>query len=328
MQHGEQSPSHRIVDTGDVRLAVTERGTAGRPTIVLLHGYPDTGSVWDEVAEALPARFHVVSYDLRGAGASTAPRGTEHYRLARLVADLEAVLDEVSPGRPVHLVGHDWGSVLAWEAVTRPRLAGRIASLTSISGPSPNQVAAWLRRRAVRGPRGLADVGNQLARSWYIGFFKLPVVPELAWRAVVGRYWGRILQWRAGVQPRPGHPAETVIRDAVAGLALYRANIHGPFRRGRPSGWPVPVDVPVQVVIPTKDPFIAPRTHLAVNGYAPRLWRREIRAGHWVLRTHPERLARWISQFADHVEGEPASRALRRADASPAAKPFGAISWW
>lgn len=128
MQNGEVSPSHRIVDTGDVRLAVTERGSTARPTVVLLHGYPDTGSVWDEVAEGLAARFHVITYDGRGAGASTAPRGTEHYRLARLVADLEAVIDEVSPNRPVHLVGHDWGSFQGWEAVTRPRLAGRIAS--------------------------------------------------------------------------------------------------------------------------------------------------------------------------------------------------------
>lgn len=323
MQNGEVSPSHRIVDTGDVRLAVTERGSTARPTVVLLHGYPDTGSVWDEVAEGLAARFHVITYDGRGAGASTAPRGTEHYRLARLVADLEAVIDEVSPNRPVHLVGHDWGSFQGWEAVTRPRLAGRIASFTSVSGPSLDQVATWLRRRALRGPRGLADVAGQLARSAYIGFFKLPVVPDLAWRAVLGRRWGRILQRRAGVQPRPGHPAETVIRDAVAGLALYRANIHSPFARERSGAWPVPVDVPVQVVIPTRDPYIARRTQLAVNGYAPRLWRREIRAGHWVQRTHPERLTRWIAQFVDHVEGEPASRALRRADASPAAKPFG-----
>ena len=312
-------PRHRTIDTGEVRLAVTERGAAGNPPVLLVHGYPDTSSVWDEVARELAPRFHVITYDVRGAGESTAPRATGAYRLPRLVADLEAVIDEVSPGRSVHLVGHDWGAIQGWEAVTRTRLAGRIASLTSVGGPSPGQVAAWLRRRAMRGPRGLGDVANQLARSWYIGFFKIPVLPELTWRAGLGRMWGPLLQARGGVRPRPGHPAATITRDAVQGIALYRANMTGRHMRGRP----LPVDVPVQVVVATRDPFIAPRTQLAVLGCAPRLWRREIRAGHWVQRTHPRRLAHWVAEFAAHVEGEPATRALRRADSSPAAKPFG-----
>jgi len=316
---GGRARTHRIVDTGEVRLAVTERGDAGRPPVVLVHGYPDTSSVWDEVAADLAGRFHVIAYDVRGAGASTAPRGTHGYRLARLAGDLAAVIDEVSPDRPVHLVGHDWGSIQAWEAVGRTRLAGRIASFTSVGGPSLDQVAAWLRRRAVSGPRGLADAAGQLGRWWYVGFFRLPALPEITWRAGLGHHWGRILQAGGGVRPRPGHPAGTITGDAVRGLALYRANIGARPRRARP----VPVDVPVQIVIATRDPFIARRTHLAVAGYAPRLWRREIRAGHWVPRTHPRRLARWIAEFADHVEGEPAPRALRRADASRAAKPFG-----
>jgi NAD(P)-dependent dehydrogenase (short-subunit alcohol dehydrogenase family)/pimeloyl-ACP methyl ester carboxylesterase len=314
-----QSPRHRVVDTGEVRLAVTERGDTGQPAVLLVHGYPDTSSVWDEVAAELAGRFHVITYDVRGAGSSSAPRDVRGYLLTRLTADLAAVIDEVSPDRPVHLAGHDWGAIQAWEAVGQTRLAGRIASLTSVGGPSLDQVAAWLRRRAVSGPRGLADVAGQLGRWWYVGFFRLPILPELAWRGGLGHYWGRILQASDGVQPRPGHPADTITRDACRGLALYRANT------GRRAGGarPAPVDVPVQVVIATRDPFIARRTQLAVAGYAPRLWRREIRAGHWVPRTHPRRLSRWIAEFADHVEGQPATRALRRADSSRAAKPFG-----
>ncbi len=314
-----QALSHRVVDTGEVRLAVTERGDTGQPPILLVHGYPDTSSVWDEVAAGLAGRFHVVTYDVRGAGASTAPRATQAYRLARLVADLEAVIDEVSPSRPVHLVGHDWGAIQAWEAVGQTRLGGRIASLTSVGGPSLDQMSAWLRRRALRGPRGLADVAGQLSRWWYVGFCQLPFLPEIVWQAGLGHYWGRILQASGGVQPRPGHPACTVTRDAVHGLGLYRANVGNRHAPARPD----PVDVPVQIVMATRDPFIARRTQLAVDGCASRLWRREIRTGHWVPRTHPKRLARWIAEFADHVEGKPPTRALRRADVSRAAKPFG-----
>lgn len=330
MQQEQAPPRHRMVDTGEVRLAVTERGTAGRPPILLVHGYPDTGSMWDEVADELAGRFHVITYDVRGAGASAAPGETDGYRLPRLVADMAAVIDEVSPDRPVHLVGHDWGAIQAWDAVSRTRLAGRIASLTSVGGPSLGHAVAWLRRRAKRGPRGLADVAGQYARSWYIGLFQLPVVPEVVWRAGLGRSWGRILR-HGGVQPRPGHPADTITSDAVNGLGLYRANMRRRSAGQRqPTGHlpsatsgPGPVDVPVQVVVATRDPFIAPRLQLAAASCAPRLWRREIRAGHWVPRTHPGQLARWIAEFADHVEGGPATRALRRDDASRVAKPFG-----
>ena len=59
------------------------------------------------------------------------------FTLEKLTDDFLAVADAVSPDRPVHLVGHDWGSVQAWEFVTVPRTEGRIASFTSMSGPVP-----------------------------------------------------------------------------------------------------------------------------------------------------------------------------------------------
>src|ERR1051326_5334046 len=100
-----------------VRLLVKEQGVVGRPVVVLLHGYPDNSTVWDRVAELLAERFHVVRYDVRGAGGSGAPGDRGGYRLDRLAADLAAVVRAVSPGRPVHLVAHDWGSIQGWHAV-------------------------------------------------------------------------------------------------------------------------------------------------------------------------------------------------------------------
>jgi hypothetical protein len=63
----------RWVESGDVRLAVFEEGDPAHPTVMLLHGYPDTHRVWDEVAARLRDRFHVVRYDVRGAGAPPRP---------------------------------------------------------------------------------------------------------------------------------------------------------------------------------------------------------------------------------------------------------------
>ena len=139
---------HKVTSRGDspAELAVTEWAGDG-PTILFVHGYPDTSAVWHPVAALLAGRYHVVAYDVRGAGASSAPGSTEGYRLVHLVADLAAVADAASPERPVHLVGHDWGSIQGWEAVGSDRLAGRIASFTSLYAPGLDHAAAWAAER-------------------------------------------------------------------------------------------------------------------------------------------------------------------------------------
>ena len=236
MRQKPESPTHRTVDTREVRLAVTERGDTRQPAVLLVHGYPDTSSVWDEVAADLADRFHVITYDVRGAGASSAPPDPRGYRLSRLVADLSAVIDKVSPDRPVHVVGHDWGAIQAWEAVAQTRLAGRIASLTSVGGPSLGQVSAWLRRRAVSGPRGLADVAGELGRWWYVAFFQLPMLPELAWRGGLGHYGPASFRPATGCSHALATRPAPITRDAVRGLALYRVNIGGRPGRGPAAG--------------------------------------------------------------------------------------------
>ena len=142
----------RVTATDGLELAVFERGDAAHPTIVLVHGYPDTSAVWTPVADDLAADHHVVTYDVRGAGASGVPHATAGYALEQLTRDLEAVIRATSPDRAVHVVGHDWGSIQSWEAVTTlepadGECAGLIASFTSMSGPSLDHVAAWLRSR-------------------------------------------------------------------------------------------------------------------------------------------------------------------------------------
>src|SRR4051794_11351957 len=87
-----------------------------RPTVVLVHGYPDQQDPWDTLIGRLPLdTLHLVTYDVRGAGSSDAPARREDYVTDRLVDDLVAVLDSVLPeGGAAHLVGHDWGSVQLW----------------------------------------------------------------------------------------------------------------------------------------------------------------------------------------------------------------------
>jgi NAD(P)-dependent dehydrogenase (short-subunit alcohol dehydrogenase family)/pimeloyl-ACP methyl ester carboxylesterase len=310
----------RQVESGEVTLAVREWGEPSAPTVILMHGYPDTSAVWTAVAERLADRFHVVAYDVRGAGGSMAPpgpAGPAGYAMPHLIGDLAAVVDAVSPGEQVHVVGHDWGALQGWAAVTDPRTRDRIASFTSTGGVSLRHVSACLRRLRRRGPRGLAAVAGQLARSSYIGFFQAPVLSEAAVRAA-GRRGLELVMRGQGVRPQAEYPAPTVERDAIAGLNLYRANMKGPRlgllfeRSGRrpesPGSGPPRVTVPVQIVVATRDPFLSPELAGAHAEWVDQAWVRRVTAGHWLPLTHPGLFARWIAEFADAAAGpEPLS---------------------
>ncbi|MFA1546581.1 SDR family oxidoreductase [Actinomadura chokoriensis] len=299
------------VRSGEIELGVRVRGEEGLPTVVLVHGYPDTSTMWDDVAERLAERFRVVAYDVRGAGASSAPSDPMDYRLDALMGDLEAVLDGVGADEPVHLVGHDWGSVQGWEAVIGDRLRGRIASFTSISGPDRRHLARWAREAVRSGPRGVAEVLGQARRSVYMPVFMAPRVGEVAARALAAGF-GRVMRLREGAEPRPGHPAETLATDARNGLGLYRANMG----RGTGTAGDGRTDVPVQLIVPLKDRYGSQPLLLSARGPASRLYVRRAPAGHWVARSHPDLVARWIREFVDHIEGGPETPELAHARAA------------
>src|SRR4029077_15135298 len=71
---GLMPANERTVRSDGVELAVREAGDPSRPIVVLVHGYPDTSALWQPVFERLEPRYHVVTYDVRGAGASSTPR--------------------------------------------------------------------------------------------------------------------------------------------------------------------------------------------------------------------------------------------------------------
>ncbi|CND42513.1 short-chain dehydrogenase of uncharacterised substrate specificity [Mycobacterium tuberculosis] len=299
------------VRSGEIELAVRVRGEAERPTVVLVHGYPDTGAMWDDVAERLAGRFRVVAYDVRGAGASGAPSDPLDYGLDALMGDLEAVLDGVGADEPVHLVGHDWGSVQGWEAVIGGRLRGRIASFTSISGPDRRHLARWVREAVRSGPRGVAEVLGQARRSVYMPVFMAPRVGEAAARALAAGF-GRMMRLREGAEPRPGHPADTLPSDARNGLGLYRANLG----RGGGTSGDGRTDVPVQLIVPMKDRYGSQSLLLSARGRVPNLYVRRAPAGHWVARSHPDLIARWVTEFVDHIEGGAETPGLAHARAA------------
>ncbi|BBC34632.1 Short-chain dehydrogenase [Streptomyces graminofaciens] len=291
----------RLVRSGEVELCVAELGDPDQPTVLLLHGYPDSKEVWSEVAVRLAERFHVVLYDVRGHGGSTAPRPLRGgFTLEKLTDDFLAVADAVSPDRPVHLVGHDWGSVQGWEFVTVERAEGRIASFTSMSGPSLDHIGHWIKRRAKRPtPRGVGQLLGQGARSWYVYALHTPVLPELAWRGPLGKRWPGMLR-RTEKLPPGGYPTPSLPTDAAHGTWLYRDNVRARLTSPREDAY---AHAPVQLITPLGDAFLSERLYDDLDRWAPRLTRRTLPAKHWIPRTRPDQLSAWIREFVTATEG-------------------------
>ena len=267
------------IQAGAVRLAAYATGPESAPPLLLLHGYPDNAGVWQRVAPHLAQRFRVLAYDIRGAGQSTRPAHTRDYHLACLRDDLRAVIDTLSPGRPVHLVGHDWGSIQSWESVTDPDMAQRIASFTSISGPCLDHAGHWLRN---------APPGRwlrQAAKSWYVGLFQAPLLGEALWRAGGERTWHAALRHVEGIDDPPRSP--TQVADGVHGIRLYRANVRRCLMRPRA----LHAQVPVHVIHPRGDHFVSPALLDDLPHWVNDLSRSSLDACHWAPISHPAALA-------------------------------------
>jgi len=292
--------TRRVPTTDGLELAVTEYAAPptapDAPVVVCVHGYPDNQEVWGPVATRLARRFRVVTYDVRGCGDSDEPADRSGYLIPQLNADLAAVMDAVSPDRPVHLLAHDWGSIQAWAAVSGNIPASRIASYTSISGPDLDMAAVWLRGLTKHGLAGARKRLTQLAESYYIFLFQTPWLPEAVWRSgVLDRLIDREVR---GAETVP----ERRERDTINGIELYRANILG--RLGRPE--PRRVTLPVQVIAPTRDVYVStPLQTEAPQPYVDDLTVVEVEGRHWVVLQEPDRIADLVAGFIT-AKGAPA----------------------
>ncbi len=284
----------RAVSNEGIGLAVFEVDGStpdddDRPTVLLVHGWPDTHHLWTHVAPILARDFHVVAYDCRGFGESDHPAGDAPYRLSLLADDLFAVAEAVSPDEPVHVVAHDWGSVQTWEAVARPGAESRIASFVSVSGPSLDDLALWVREKVSHPtPRNLGQLLAQAGSSAYTVFFQLPVLPRMFFTAVgSARLWRAFLHRVEGTPPHHAVVGSTLRADMISGLRLYRANIAPTMAAPQPAT----TFVPVLEVINERDIALRPAIFDGTHRRVQRLWRLRTPTGHWLPYTHPEYLA-------------------------------------
>jgi pimeloyl-ACP methyl ester carboxylesterase len=122
----------RRIDLGAISLSVTEVGE-GAP-ILFLHGFPENGAAWGEVASLLSDRFRCILPDQRGYGLSDHPDRQADYAVDRLIDDISALANALGI-KKFALAGHDWGGVLAWWYAARH--SARLSHLIIANAPHP-----------------------------------------------------------------------------------------------------------------------------------------------------------------------------------------------
>jgi pimeloyl-ACP methyl ester carboxylesterase len=159
------APEHVFIDVGGLRLHVVQAGPSHGKAVIFLHGFPDFWIGSRQQIEALAsAGFRVIAPDQRGYNLTDKPGGTRQYTIEKLVNDVAGLGDALGLER-FHLVGHDWGGIVAWSfAASRPT---RLEKLVILNAPHPEAIVPY----ALRSPL-------QLLRSSYVGFFQIPWLPE------------------------------------------------------------------------------------------------------------------------------------------------------
>lgn len=273
------------IPAGDLVFDAVASGPPDGELVLLLHGFPQSSYEWRAQLAALAgAGYRAVAPDQRGYSPRARPTGVEHYRSQSLVADAMAVADWLG-GHRLHVVGHDWGALVAWGLADR--YPERVRTLTAVSVPHPLAMV-----EAMASPSG-----DQLARSAYINLFRQPDVPE---RLLLGEGAAglRALFFNTGYTDRHavdryadllGHP-----EALTAALNWYRAI--DPSTLAGTGG----VTVPTMVVWGDEDPAIGREAVEACARHVTGPYRLEVfeGAGHWLPEEQADELNRVL---LDHL---------------------------
>ncbi len=268
-----------ILRANGLRFAADVAG-AGDSVALLLHGFPESRFSWRHQLPLLAELgWRTIAPDLRGYGDSDRPEGKAAYRMQRLVEDV-AGLFEAAGARRRLLVGHDWGAMIAWVFAMERRLP--LDGLVIMNVPHPAVFARVMRTS-----------WRQRLRSWYVGFFQLPWLPEAAMTAFHGRAVAKAFTGMALDKSRfPAEVTDIFRRNAAqpgamrAMINYYRANIG---LLGHYAGAAPVIEAPTLMVWGEDDAAIGLEN---TEGYEPFVrdltLRRLPGVSHWVQQEAPE----------------------------------------
>jgi pimeloyl-ACP methyl ester carboxylesterase len=260
------SPRLEQYTRGPLTFDVGDTGPEDGRAVILLHGFPEDRHCWDAIAGALAGEgYRVLAPDQRGYSPGARPRGRRAYAMAELTGDVLALADAAGAER-FDVVGHDWGGGVAWDVAARH--PSRVRTLTVLSTPHPQAFLASMRS------------STQLLHSWYMLFFQIPSLPEMAVASGGGERARRSLV-RSGLDEATA--ARYARRFAEPGAMTGPVN----WYRGLPfaAREPTPaVEVPTLYVWSDGDGFLTRKAAQLTGRYVKGAYRFEILEGesHWL----------------------------------------------
>jgi len=285
-----------------IGLNCRHSGEFGRPVLLFLHGFPEAAFVWDPLLDHFSrpdnGGYFCVAPNLRGFETSSAPTDPAAYRAKHLVQDILALLDIISPGKPLAaLVAHDWGGAVAWNLANQH--PSHMARLAIINSPHPGPFL-----------RDLQGDAAQQAASAYMNFLIRPDAARLLAADDYRRLWGFFTQLSDGApawldEAMKARYRSVWSRGLQGGLNYYRAS---PLRPPRPedkaaSAISLPetmlrIEVPVLVMWGMQDKALLPKLVDGLEDYIPQLkLQRLADASHWVVHEQPEVVMAQLSDF-------------------------------
>lgn len=265
------------IDSNGVGIEVHVEGEG--PAVLLLHGFPDDGSLWRNQLPVLVERgFQVIAPDQRGFGESDRPEQVEAYSFPFLLGDMLAVLDHLAIDR-AHVVGHDWGAAVAW-------------ALASLAPDRVDHLAAL----SVGHPLSFRDAGlPQREKSWYMLLFQFEGVAE---RWLSADDFHNLRAWanhpdHDSVVTRLSRPGAL-----TSGLAWYRANLPPETLVSDPIELPA-ITAPTMGVWSTGDMALTEQSMTGSAKHVSGPWRYERLdgPGHWIPLDAPDRLNELLLDF-------------------------------
>ncbi|WP_225335428.1 alpha/beta fold hydrolase [Halomicrobium urmianum] len=270
---------HHRARVDGVSLHYVTAGPEDGDLVVLLHGFPEFWYSWRcQIPALVDAGYRVLAPDMRGYNRSEAPDGVAAYDLDELVGDVAGLIEHVGRER-AHVVGHDWGGLVAWQVgIDRPDAVDRLAVMNA---PHPG---AYLRD---------LTTWEQLRKSWYVLAFQVPRLPE--WGISRDDFAAFDEMFREGtVRPDAFTDADleryraAFRRSGLAGpVNYYRALARRRARQGAIApfdGWPDwRVDVPTLLLWGERDLALATSLTRGVERWVPELRVERFEdAGHWI----------------------------------------------
>ena len=261
---------------GRLEFDAVGEGPEDGELVLLAHGFPQTKRSWRAQLPALAAAgYHAVAVDQRGYSPRARPPGIDAYRVDKLAGDLLAIADALGADR-FHLVGHDYGAVVAWQVAARH--GDRLATMTTLSVPHP---VAYLEAY---------ETADQASRSSYFEWFRAEGSEDDFVADDCAKL--RWLYTAAGLSAGDvdAYTAALGTREAIgSALNWYRAA--GPYMIEGLQ----PVTVPVLYIWSTGDPALGPEGAYGTARHVEGPYRFEVLEGvdHWI----PEHAAETVNRL-------------------------------